>query len=366
MKVKDEVPNTSGISNVVWVATNPIPDSTPPGAVTDLATVLTTSTAIRIRWTAPGEDLGGSSPCTSYDIRYSTSMITGGNFPGATPVVAPPTPGTPGTMDSVTVIGLAPATTYYFALKALDEVPNSSALSNVPSATTLPPPDTVRPAAVTDLLLDQLGPSTARLTLTATGDDSLTGLATSYELRRSLSLINEGNFTGAFLVLGTPAPASPGEPDTLFAPSLTPGTMYYFAVKVIDDNGNRSTISNVVSGMTPNPPDTTPPGNITTLAVTGQDSASISLSWVAPGDNNYSGTATTYDLRYSTSPINALNFDLASTASGVPAPSAAGTTENFTVSGLTAGMTYYFAIKTADEVPNWSGLSNTVSGATSP
>jgi hypothetical protein len=36
----------------------------------------------------------------------------------------------------------------------------------------------------------------------------------------------------------------------------------------------------------------------------------------------------------------------------------AGTGETLTISGLTAGTTYYFAMKTSDEVPNESGLSN--------
>jgi hypothetical protein len=36
----------------------------------------------------------------------------------------------------------------------------------------------------------------------------------------------------------------------------------------------------------------------------------------------------------------------------------AGSSETLTVTGLSPDTTYYFAMKTADEVPNWSGLSN--------
>ena len=36
-----------------------------------------------------------------------------------------------------------------------------------------------------------------------------------------------------------------------------------------------------------------------------------------------------------------------------------------TVSGLTASTTYYFGLETADEVPNWSAISNSPSGTTS-
>ena len=48
----------------------------------------------------------------------------------------------------MTVSGLSGDTTYYFAMKTSDEVPNVSAISNVPSAKTS---DTVAPAAVSNL-----------------------------------------------------------------------------------------------------------------------------------------------------------------------------------------------------------------------
>jgi hypothetical protein len=45
----------------------------------------------------------------------------------------------PGSAETFTVTGLFPDTTYYFALKAADEVPNWSGISNSPSGTTLEP-----------------------------------------------------------------------------------------------------------------------------------------------------------------------------------------------------------------------------------
>lgn len=94
---------------------------------------------------------------------------------------------------------------------------------------------------------------------------------------------------------------------------------------------------------------------------------SIPLSWAAPGDDSLSGTASQYDLRVSTSPITASNFANATrVTTGVPAPASPGTTQHYTVTGLSPSTQYWFAIKTADEVPNWSGLSNVTSGSTSP
>ena len=89
-----------------------------------------------------------------------------------------------------------------------------------------------------------------------------------------------------------------------------------------------------------------------------QDLTSITLNWTAPGDDEDAGQAAQYDVRYSTSPITDQNWNSASQAEGEPDPSAAGATESFTVHNLQPNTTYYFAIKTADESENWSGLSN--------
>jgi hypothetical protein len=91
---------------------------------------------------------------------------------------------------------------------------------------------------------------------------------------------------------------------------------------------------------------------------------SITLTWTAPGDDSVTGTAAQYDIRYSTAPITVANYATATQVTGEPAPKIAGSAETFTVTGLTPSTLYYFAIKTADEVPNWSGLSNVASIST--
>ncbi len=93
-------------------------------------------------------------------------------------------------------------------------------------------------------------------------------------------------------------------------------------------------------------------------------SNSITLNWTAPGDDGDAGTAAEYDIRYSTSAITAGNWNAATQVAGEPAPQAAESQESFSVGGLDPSTTYYFAMKVADEVPNWSGLSNVVSAAT--
>jgi hypothetical protein len=87
----------------------------------------------------------------------------------------------------------------------------------------------------------------------------------------------------------------------------------------------------------------------------------VTLHWTAPGDDSLSGRATTYDLRYSLIPITAANFSQCIRVQGMSAPLAAGSRETYTISGLTGASVYYFALKTADEVGNWSGMSNVFS-----
>lgn len=85
---------------------------------------------------------------------------------------------------------------------------------------------------------------------------------------------------------------------------------------------------------------------------------SVTIYWTASGDDGLNGRATTYDLRRSLAPITAANFNLATRVTGLAAPKPAGSPESFTVTGLTSGMTYYFALKAVDEAANHSAISN--------
>jgi hypothetical protein len=88
---------------------------------------------------------------------------------------------------------------------------------------------------------------------------------------------------------------------------------------------------------------------------------SVSLTWTAPGDDGNTGTASSYNLRYSPNPVTADTASWWASATSVgtlPAPRRAGSRESFIVVGLAPGATYYFALRTSDEVPNVSGTSN--------
>ncbi len=89
-------------------------------------------------------------------------------------------------------------------------------------------------------------------------------------------------------------------------------------------------------------------------------STTVSLYWTATGNDGSIGLATNYDIRYSHNPISELSFESAIQATNPPTPMPNGSAESFLVYGLQPETDYYFAIKVADETPNWSRLSNVV------
>lgn len=107
-----------------------------------------------------------------------------------------------------------------------------------------------------------------------------------------------------------------------------------------------------------------PTGAWARLAASSAGLNSVTLSWIAPGDDGSTGTASIYDIRYSSTLITEGNWGASSQVTGEPTPQVAGSVESFTVTPLDPGSTYYFAIKTRDEVFNWSALSNVISVST--
>jgi hypothetical protein len=101
-----------------------------PSAVTDLAVSEVSDTSITLAWTAPGDD-GDEGTASVYEIFYSDSP-TGDSIL----FEAPPVPQPAGTVQTVTITGLNPNSTYYFHLYTGDEVGNFSSISNKVSGVT--------------------------------------------------------------------------------------------------------------------------------------------------------------------------------------------------------------------------------------
>jgi MYXO-CTERM domain-containing protein len=110
--------------------------------------------------------------------------------------------------------------------------------------------------------------------------------------------------------------------------------------------------------------DVTPPDAINDLVASNPTLNQVQLTWTSPFDDDVSGVTANFDLRFSTSPINATNFNSATPVGGEPAPDVEGTTHTVIVPGLTEDTTYYFAIQTTDIAGNVSLISNVASAST--
>lgn len=102
--------------------------------------------------------------------------------------------------------------------------------------------------------------------------------------------------------------------------------------------------------------DSTPPGTPSGFVGIKRSAGTIRLQWVSSGDDGGTGTASQYDMRVSSSPINAGNFNAARRVTSVPAPEVAGTLQNGAANGLFPNTSYYFALKAFDNVGNSSGI----------
>lgn len=366
LKSADEQPNWSLLSNIVSSTTLGEIDTTLPGQITDLKTANVTHNSVNITWSAPadnGTDIT-SGPVIGYEIRYSSAEITNVTWQFATISTNQITPSMPGAKEEYEVTGLHPETNYYFAVKARDERPNWGWISNSPNATTLSEPDITPPGAITDLKAQDPTETTIDLTWTASGDDGLVGTATYYDIRYSTATITDLTWPSASQCSNEPVAQSAGNAELFQITGLTPDTTYYFAIKVGDENPLWSGLSNIASGKTLAELDSISPARIDDLVVTETTQTTITLEWSAPGDDGSVGTASAYDIRYASIEINDATWADAISISDPPIPKQPGELETFIVTGLEPDTTYYFAIKVADEVPNWSPVSNSPYGIT--
>jgi hypothetical protein len=298
------ITSTDRAGNVSSLSTNNPSVTTPgiasgsgwmtPGVITDFMVVpgSLANNSVQLTWTAPlitSSYSGTMKP--AYDLRWAYFKITDStSFSNANPVLATDGTGRNGlspahsadTREFLNFVGLSSGTTY-FALKICDagsvdmitlRCPTGLAeniyplnltpknypqdLTPVPLDSTHqvsvniggsggsgPPGDTTPPAPITDLTVVQnsVNYNSVILSWTATGDDGISGTASQYDIRYSELPIVDGTFNNAIPVQNPPVPG-PSERHELFTLSgLNPNTVYYFAVKAIDEARNTSSLS---------------------------------------------------------------------------------------------------------------------------
>ena len=384
-KAGDDVPNLSALSDVITVDTPGIP----PGQVIDLSADPLDGDTVELRWTAVADDGAAGGPAFEYELRFSTAPITTANFSSATEVTGLASPRAPGLEEVVPVNGLEQETTYYFGLIVKDELGNASPLATV-SATT---PDDTPPAPAQNFTASAGGFALTPVPLTAVAssgdvntdfgkDKAVDGnFITSWSTPGRTSMVEEfiSVDTGASRTLGRVRLRSRNVFGGLFPED--------FEVQLSPNNLTFTTVATrtgvtIAANTWLAPIDFTPfagarfvriritktrlyaPSNefyaqVAEIEVSQATSQldQVTLSWQAPGDDGLStGTATVNDVRWSTSSLNEGNFTVANPVSGVPAPTAPGTSQSVVVTGLPLGTTVHFGIKVGDEAGNFSNL----------
>jgi len=83
----------------------------------------------------------------------------------------------------------------------------------------------------------------------------------------------------------------------------------------------------------------------------------VQLRWTAPFDPGPLGQASHYEVRRSSAPISESNFSLATPVPGAPTPATAGSPESLLVSTLPEASSFYFGIRSSDQVGNRSAIA---------
>jgi chitodextrinase len=217
---------------------------------------------------------------------------------------------TAGTGTSYQDTTLTASTTYSYTVRARDAAGNISSPSASTSATTLALPDTTAPSVPGGLTATAASSTQINLSWTAATDN--VGV-TGYNVYRNGTQI-----------------ATLGAVTTFQNTGLTASTTYSYTVQARDAAGNISGQSVAASATTliPNP--------------------TAALAWDPVTATNLSG----YRIYYGTAPGTYIQ----ARGQGI----SVGNVTTFTVTGLTIGTRYYFAVTAFDTSNNESGYSNEV------
>jgi hypothetical protein len=214
----------SGYSNVTFAYTFPAPPAVvaPPSG---LAAVVNSTTQVTLTWTDhASNELGFEVGISTDNVRYDWG---GKTFANAT---------------STIVMGLQPATRYYFRVRAYVEggTSNPSNAAEVTTQATLPTP----PAGISDLQVQVISASELRLTWLDRSSDE-----TGFEIEQALNDVTYARI------------ATVGAGTTSFAVTgLAPATRYFFRLRAVNAVGaspyGASAWGTTLSGTVPPP---TPP-----------------------------------------------------------------------------------------------------------
>ena len=389
VRAEDEDGNIGGLGNSAQGFTQPIA----PARINTLwASVLGVS--VTLNWVAPGDDGSTGDPVASYDLRRSTSPISESSFENAESVAFPDgfSPALPGGAETLTVACPEESTLYYFAMKAIDTFGAEGSMSNTVSLIT---DDLTAPAAPSNLTANNVAPTTGVIDAQSVVASSVLGPGWSAD-----NAI-DNNATSPWASEGNTSPQTEtliidlGSVQTVDRVALRPDGLYTtlfpadFDLMVSEDGVNWVTVASETGFETIDdsliiwgfPPQnvrfaqlasytsgsiSTPEGSELFYVLlaemqafhAAQTESAIQLTWMTPGDDNTTGTATQYEVFYSSTSFDTSNLESASTLSGAPAPLDAGSLQTLVVESLPGESTYYFAMRAIDEAGNIGELSS--------
>lgn len=227
------------------------PDTFPPTRINDLQASAISDSEARLTWTSTGDD-GLDGVASRYAVRFSMgdSSVVEWADSSSSAVSSCPKPRRSGEPDTLVVADLEGMTRYFFAMRVCDEAGNWSLTSNVAPCSMPVGPDLIPPGAITSLRIAEVDCTSMLLTWTAPGDDSTTGRVAAYDLRRSTGPCSGTSWWATGDTCLAPAPHGGGYTEEQRIRDLVPDTDYCFALASVDEAGNCSALSNVVSERT--------------------------------------------------------------------------------------------------------------------
>jgi len=268
---------------------------------------------VTLSWQAPESD--GGSPITGYKVYWGTSSGSYTNVQNT------------GNVLTYTVTGLTNGQRYYFAVTAINSV-GESAKSNEVSAT--PQSGVTVPSAPQNLVATP-GDQRVALSWQAPASDGGSPI-TNYKIYRNGTLL-----------------ATIGTNTSYVDYNVVNGVTYTYKVSAVNSVGE-GPFSNEVSA-TPQAGAITVPSAPQNLQAT-PGNGNVTLSWQPPADNGGS-PITGYKIYYGTSSGNYTITIMA------------GNITNYTITGLTNGQKYYFAVSAINGVgegPKSNEISATPTG----
>lgn len=186
---------------------------------------------------------------TSSTACSGTIQLSSDDFTSCVQMASAPTASGDSTQFTVTPASALATTTAYkirvtTAARDKTDVPMANTFTLATAFTTGSGADTTPPGAIT---LSEAGKTSTSVTVswTESGDDGMTGNATSYQLRYSTAAINSGNFTSASLH-SSGTPSAPGTARTATVTGLSPGITYHFMYRICDEVPNCTYSNNLV------------------------------------------------------------------------------------------------------------------------